>query len=116
MTTTLTVAAYLSQIPFPAGSQIAIVDSSTEIMKLGLAAIQNLQGNGVVSIDATDNNLALSAAKALALGSVSLSGSDVVRLSDSHEAMATLTPTQIWQVVDYIRSIGPPQAPASAKK
>jgi len=27
----------------------------------------------------------------------------------------TLTPTQIWQVVNYIRSIGL-QAPASAKK
>jgi mono/diheme cytochrome c family protein len=27
----------------------------------------------------------------------------------------TLTPTQIWQVVNYVRSIGPPQAPASAK-
>ena len=37
-------------------------------------------------------------------------------MSEMKPMKGTLTPTQIWQVVDYIRSIGPPQAPASAKK
>jgi mono/diheme cytochrome c family protein len=36
-------------------------------------------------------------------------------MSEMKPMKGTLTPTQIWQVVNYIRSIGP-QAPASAKK
>jgi len=36
-------------------------------------------------------------------------------MSEMKGMKGTLTPTQIWQVVHYIRSIGP-QAPVSAKK
>ena len=36
-------------------------------------------------------------------------------MSEMKPMKGTLTPAQIWQVVNYIRSIGP-QAPASAKK
>ncbi len=60
-----------------------------------LAQIGALAGKGIDIIDATDNVLSLTVAQEQALGTVTLTGADIVTLADTGANIAALTAAQI---------------------
>ncbi|MFC4174803.1 hypothetical protein ACFOYU_22575 [Microvirga sp. GCM10011540] len=74
---------------------VTISDTSTNIAALTAAQIAALTGQGVVRIDATDDVLNLSRDQLNALGSIALTQGDVVSVSDTGAAIASLTQAEL---------------------
>ncbi|MCB5176769.1 hypothetical protein [Microvirga lenta] len=77
------------------GSTVAVADTGAAIAALTPAQIGALAAQGVGSVDATDNSLALSLAQFGALGTVTLSAADSLVLADAGAQISGLTPAQI---------------------
>jgi hypothetical protein len=76
-------------------ASIELVDSAGHIQALTATQIQNLAAEGVNLIDSTNNKLLLSVAQYEALGTVALTQSDTVTLSDTGVDIAAMTVNQI---------------------
>ncbi|WP_243369773.1 calcium-binding protein [Microvirga solisilvae] len=89
---TLTIAEYfaLTEAP-PAGTQIAIVDVSTNISALSPVQIAGMAASGVISFDATDDVLRLTLTQLDALNGIKLTAADKVALVDTDAVMEGLT-------------------------
>ncbi|HTQ15239.1 MAG TPA: hypothetical protein VMH86_15310 [Rhizomicrobium sp.] len=89
----LSVAQYqaLGSVTLTAGDDVTLADTSTNLETLSATDIGNLAGNGIDHIDATDDVLTIDLAQFDALGSVTLTPSDIVTLADTGAAISALT-------------------------
>lgn len=92
---TLTVVEYLSRKPLPNGTTAEIVDTGAAIAALSAQELGALKTNGVVSLNATDNNLSLTHAQITAIGDVTFDVGDRVKLNDSSGVITGLTEQQV---------------------
>jgi Ca2+-binding RTX toxin-like protein len=93
----LTVAQYqaLGTVALTASDTVRLTDSGAALAALTPSNIALLASKGVDRLDSTTNSLLLTVAQYQALGTVALTASDTVRLTDSGAALAALTPSQI---------------------
>lgn len=95
----LTVSEYLAAtMPFPAGTTVSIVDTGANIGDMTIGQLTALSGNGVVSLNATDNDLPLSYAQINALGNVAFSVDDRVKWTDGVAVISALPYMQLKQL------------------
>jgi Ca2+-binding RTX toxin-like protein len=87
-----------SGIAIAEGDTAALSDSGQNISGLSVTQIVALAAQGIASIDATDNALSLTAAQFNALGTVTLTATDAVTLTDTGAALVGLSATQIGQL------------------
>ncbi|MEO8094962.1 MAG: galactose oxidase-like domain-containing protein, partial [Pseudolysinimonas sp.] len=85
-----TVAEYLGLGTIPGGDG-TLADTGANIAALTAAQFASLGANGIASINASDNVLSLSVAKYEALGTVQLTVSDTVTLTDTGATVAMLS-------------------------
>ena len=89
----LTVAQYeaLGTVTLTAADVVTLADTSVHLETLSSTDIGNLGAGGIDHIDATDNVLTISLADFNALGSVTLTQSDVVTLADTGATISGLS-------------------------
>jgi hypothetical protein len=100
-------AAVAAGVMIDAGDNTVLADTGANIRALTVTQIGALAGNGVDTIDATDNAIVLSVAQLNALGAVALTPADAITMSDGIANLRTLTAAQFTafatQGVDFIR-------------
>ncbi|WP_414471691.1 hypothetical protein [Microvirga sp. M2] len=92
--------AALGSLGLRAEDQISVSDTGAAFADLTVAQIADLTTKGVDTLDAIDNQVVLSAALLLALGTLNFSAGDRVRLVDTGRNIERLTPAQIQALVD----------------
>ncbi|MEZ0171745.1 hypothetical protein [Microvirga sp. TS319] len=92
--------AALGQIDLRAEDQVSVSDTGAAFAALTVAQIADLTTKGVDTLDAIDDQVVLSAAQLLALGTLNFSAGDRVRVVDIGENIEALTPQQIQALVD----------------
>ncbi len=85
----------LGTVTLTAGDDVTLADIGANLETLSSTDIGNLGANGIDHIDATDNVLTISLADFNALGSVTLTQSDVVTLADTGATISGFTTTEI---------------------
>ena len=78
-------------VTIDAGDNTVLADTGAALHALSVAALGALAGNGIDSIDATDNVLTLRAGQLSALGSVALTAGDAVTLGDTETTIEALS-------------------------
>lgn len=86
---------------FAAGNTVTLVDTGANVAALSTSNLGALVGHGIDAIDTTDDTLTLSAAKAAALGTVTVASGDVFTLSDTGANIGALTASQITALAGH---------------
>src|SRR5579885_1307175 len=89
-----------SSAAFDSGDNVTLVDTGANIAALTASQFGQLQAKGVDAIDASDETLALTVAQYQGLGNVSLTAADNVTLSDTGAHLASLSATDISNLVN----------------
>jgi Ca2+-binding RTX toxin-like protein len=85
---------------FASGNTVSLVDTGANIQALTATQIGNLGSHGVDHIDASDNSFSLSVAQYSALGTTTLTGGDMVTLTDTGANLGALTVTQMSHLAE----------------
>ncbi|WP_149536959.1 calcium-binding protein [Siccirubricoccus phaeus] len=91
----------LGPIGLRAGDSVTLADLGTHFAALTAAQVAGLAAAGVDRIDATDNRLRLTLEQLASLGSVALSGDDLLTLADSGASIAGLSSTEIAALASH---------------
>ncbi len=89
-----------SNAAFATGDTVTLVDTGANIALLTAGQFGQLYSKGVDAIDASDNTLNLTVAQYQGLGNTSLTAGDTVTLSDTGAHLASLSATDISNLVN----------------